>query len=178
MAFGLMGPAMLVGLGRVVAPLSPARLRFHDGHRRVMGIAGGALGVLLLVGRLLSMPALEADAIGRYQPVGAASWLADHPQAGRLFSEYGWGGYLSYRLRVPVGPYGASDAFGDEVMAELDGVFNGSVDPGPYLDRNTVDTVVVPGDSVLGHYLAASDAWQELFRDGNAVVLGRVAPAT
>jgi hypothetical protein len=35
---------------------------------------------------------------------------------------------------------------------------------------------VVPPASVIGHYLAASPGWHELFRDERAVVFGR-APA-
>jgi hypothetical protein len=177
-AFGLMGPAMLIGMARILRPIVPLHLHFHDGHRRFAAIVGGVLGLMLLVGRFAMVPTLEAEARDRSEPVAAAAWLEANPRAGRLFSEYGWGGYLSHELRVPVGPYGASDAFGDAVVAEIDGLFGGTVDPGEYLDRNAVDTVLVPAASVLGNYLGASPAWERLYGNDRDAVFGRVAPVT
>jgi hypothetical protein len=178
MALALMGPAMLTALTRIAVPVVPFRLHFHDGHRRFVGVVGGLVGVVLLAWRLATVPALESEALLRDQPVAAAAWLADQPQSGRLFSEYGWGGYLAYRLGIQVGPYGASDAFGDKVLGEVGGLFGGSVDPGKYLDANAIDTMVVRGDSAIGHYLAASPSWRRLFGDKTATVFGRAAPVT
>jgi len=175
-AFGLAGPALITGATRIAAPLLTVRLHFHDGHRRFVGIVGGAMGAILLLGRVLTIPSLEAASIDGYQPVGATTWLAVSQPPGRLFSEYGWGGYLSYELEVPVGPYGASDAFGDEVLDDIRGVFTGSVDPGPYFAEHDVQTVVVPRASALGNYLAASGAWQARFSDSSATVFTRVEP--
>ena len=177
-SLGIAGPAMVAGVALVLAPLGTGRLHFHQGHRVFVGVVGCVVGVVLLLGRLLAMPGLQTESVDGYQPVAAAAWLAENRSAGRLFSEYGWGGFLSYRLGTPVGPYGASDAFGDQALNEMRGVFNGTADPGQYFDRNAVGTVVVPGDSVVGHYLATSPAWREVFRDERAVVFERAAPGT
>lgn len=173
-SLGVAGPALIAGTWRILAPLAVVRLHFTRRHRVFVGVVGGTLGLVLLLGRAASLPSLQDESVRGYQPVDAAAWLARNPPAGRLFSEYGWGGYLSYQLGVPIGPYGASDAFGDTVLSDIRGVFNGTIDPATYFDRNGVDTVVVPGDSVLGHYLAASPAWTERFRDERAVVFERV----
>jgi hypothetical protein len=175
-SLGVAGPALIAATWRILAPLALVRLHFTRRHRVFVGVVGGTLGLVLLLGRVVAMPGLQDESVRGYQPVDAAAWLKQNPQSGRLFSEYGWGGYLSYQLGVPVGPYGASDAFGDATLVEIQGVFNGSLDPGAYFDRNSVDTVVVPGESVIGHYLAASEGWREVYRDERAVVFRREVP--
>src|SRR5689334_4841384 len=42
-------------------------------------------------------PARQAQLDASTYPVGAADWLAAHPEVGtRMYNQYGWGGYLAY----------------------------------------------------------------------------------
>ena len=60
-------------------------------------------------------------------PVGAADWLAAHPDVGtRMYNQYGWGGYLAYRFyphpnrRVFI--FGEAALMGDRLLNKYEDV--------------------------------------------------------
>lgn len=138
------------------------------------------LAVLALVAVAVGLR--TADNLGRQSalivqtvPVGAADWLAAHPEVGtRMFNEYTWGGYLADRFypnpnrRVFVFSEGV--LMGDDLLFDYRQV--AAVDPGwrDVLDRAGVDYVVFDSGSSLDQVLAAQPSWCVAYRDATAVV--------
>lgn len=138
------------------------------------------LSVLALVA--LGVGLRTADGLGRQStftsqtvPVGAADWLAAHPEVGkRMFNQYSWGGYLADRFypnpnrRVFVFSEGV--LMGDDLLLAYRRA--AAVDPGwqEVLDRAGVDYVVFDTGSSLDEMLAAQANWRLVYRDGTAVI--------
>lgn len=117
---------------------------------------------------------------GQTVPVGAADWLAAHPEVGtRMFNQYAWGGYLADRFypnpnrRVFVFSEGV--LMGDHLLFDYRQV--AAVDPGwrDLLDRAGVDYVVFETGSSLDQVLAAQPNWSLVYRDAMAVIYLRSA---
>lgn len=138
------------------------------------------LGAVWLIGALLiviikatTFPQVADRVLKTTMPVAAVEWLASHPQPKPLFNTYGWGGYLSWRLRIEVGPYGAADAFTDAELAEFNSLAIGTIDPGAYLDAHQVKSVIWQADRPLAFWLAASPNWRLVYADQQAVIYTR-----
>ena len=174
----VMGPYLIDGAqilwlglrGRPFSFAEPAR------WRAPRAIALGLVVVALLAGQLAGLPSAQ-DAAMADQPVAAANWLADHPAAGRLFNDYDWGGYLSWRLRTPVGFYGAADAFGEEGLRTAGALAALTTDPAAFLDTHAVAAVVTRGQGPLGQWLSAAPGWQRVYADDLTVVYERAGRA-
>jgi len=127
---------------------------------------------------LARQPAVTAAAV----PVGAAAWLAAHPETGtRMFNEYAWGGYLADRFfpdpRRRVYALSEGVLMGDGQLLRYRDV--ATLRPGwrRILDEDRVDYVVFDRGSALDGELAADPGWRAAYRDATAVVYVR-APAT
>ena len=111
-------------------------------------------------------------------PVGAADWLAAHPDVGaRMYNQYGWGGYLAYRLypqpnrRVFI--FGEAALMGDDLLNKYEDVQTLRSDWKQILDRCQVDYVVYNRGAALANVLAAEPAWQLVYQDSVAVIYVR-----
>ncbi|MFI5258682.1 MAG: hypothetical protein ACHQ01_03610 [Candidatus Limnocylindrales bacterium] len=134
----------------------------------------GLIGVVLLLASLaLGMPARQDAVVATSEPVAATDWLTAHPPTGRLFNEYNWGGYLAYRLRIEVGPYGAADAFGDTGLDDLVAVMDLAADPRSYLDQHAVGVVIIAPRSPLDRWLGDAAEWRKVYADAVAVIYER-----
>jgi hypothetical protein len=135
----------------------------------------GFVGVIvLLVSLVAGMPVRQADAVSASEPVAATDWLAANPPAGRLLNDYNWGGYLAYRLRIDIGPYGATDAFRDGDLLELGALMNLTSDPRPYLDEHAVAAVIIAPGRPLDRWLTDAPEWRRVYRDDFASIYERV----
>jgi hypothetical protein len=134
----------------------------------------GLVGVLVLVASLvIGMPVRQADAVSSSEPVAATDWLVAHPPTGRLFNEYNWGGYLAFRLRVDIGPYGAADAFGDAGLEELRALMDLTTDPRLYLGEHAVAAVIIAPGQPLDRWLSDAREWRQVYADATAVIYER-----
>ena len=94
-------------------------------------------------------------------PAAAVDYLRAHPEDGRLFNDYGWGGYLIYELyptrRVFID--GRADMYGDAFMETYLKAAN--VSPGwrETLDHYQVRFVLVPKDGPLAGALEGEPGW-------------------
>ncbi|TMB98243.1 MAG: hypothetical protein E6J40_06700 [Chloroflexi bacterium] len=111
-------------------------------------------------------------------PVGAADWLAAHPDVGtRMYNQYGWGGYLAYRFypqpnrRVFI--FGEAALMGDDLLNRYEDVQTLRSDWKQILDRCQVDYVVYNRGAALANVLAAEPAWQLVYQDSVAVIYVR-----
>lgn len=134
----------------------------------------GFVGVVILLASLaLGMPTRQDGVVAANEPVAATDWLVAHPRTGRLFNEYNWGGYLAYRLRIDVGPYGAADAFGEAGLEDLHAILALTTDPRSYLDEHAVAAVIIAPGGPLARWLADAAGWRQVYADAVAVIYER-----
>jgi hypothetical protein len=140
---------------------------------------------LLVVGALLVGAGATGVALSNQNastnanyPVAAANWLAANPQTGtRMFSDYGWGGYMAYRFypdpnrRVFV--FGEADLMGDTIMTQYADVVTLNGDWRSILDSYRVDYVVFEPDTPLTSALATLPNWHLAYSDDVADIYVR-----
>jgi hypothetical protein len=114
-------------------------------------------------------------------PVGAADWLAAHPDVGtRMYNQYGWGGYLAYRFypqanrRVFI--FGEAALMGDDLLNEYQDVQTLRPDWKSLLDKNGVDYIVYNRGEALANVLASQSDWTLVYQDTVAVIYVRKTP--
>jgi hypothetical protein len=129
-------------------------------------IAGGA-----------SRPELNAA------PTATAGWLAENPQAGRMFNYQPWGSYLEFRLGPEVKPAVDSriELLPAERWRDYLAIAAGRWDAERLLDEWRVGYVVTGGRGTpaLAAVLASSGRWRLAFSHGDERVFvraGRTAP--
>jgi hypothetical protein len=103
-------------------------------------------------------------------PVGAADWLAAHPDVGtRMFNQYGYGGYLAYRFypdpnrRVYI--FGEAELMGDDLLLRYQDVASLRANWKQVLDDDRVDYVVFNRGHALPDVLATEPDWQRVYQD-------------
>src|SRR6266702_2913903 len=136
-----------------------------------------ALAVLLCVG-FLSLPHSSTFQGPTKYPEGAVAYMKANKLQGRIFHEYGWGGYLIWNapeLKVFVDGrfyhYAEAGVFKDYHAA----VFN--INPQAVLDKYKVEYVLMPVDSSLTNFLKSSPAWSVRYNDQTSILLQR-SPTT
>jgi hypothetical protein len=164
---------------RRVAPVLPALTgaappRWAPALTTIVLLAvAGTIG-LRIAGQLAQQTAVTAQ----IAPVGAADWLAAHPQVGtRMFNEYSWGGYLADRFapdrRRAVFISSEGVLMGDAQLYRYQQV--AALHPGwqGVLDQDRVDYVVVGRGSALDVVLTTEPGWRLAYRDATAVIYVR-----
>lgn len=178
LSVALLGPWLVLALRRLGRLLPRFRSPLRPKSRRLVGAAFAITFAVLLAGRFVNMPHFQVQAVAELEPVAAVDWIVAHPQAGRLWNDYNFGGYLIWRLpQVPVGYYGAADAFGDRGLNTLADLLQGVLDPGTYLREQQIDWVLTAPDRPLAHWLAVSPSWERLYTDGDAVIYRLHSPS-
>jgi hypothetical protein len=139
-----------------------------------------ALTTGLVAARIAGNLALQPELTRRAAPVGAADWLAGHPEVGtRMFNEYAYGDYLAYRFfpdpnrRVFVFSEGV--VMGDAQLERYQEV--AAIGPRwrDVLDQARVDYVVVSRRSPLDVLLSGQPGWRMAYADRTAVIYLRAA---
>jgi len=114
-------------------------------------------------------------------PVGAADWLAAHPDVGtHMYNQYGWGGYLAYRFypqkNRKVFIFGEAALMGDPLLNDYEDVQTLRPDWKQILDRYSVDYVVYNKGEALSNVLATQPDWTVVYQDSVAVIYVRALP--
>jgi hypothetical protein len=114
---------------------------------------------------------------GRAVPKGAADFVVAHGLGGKLFNEYGDGGYLIYRLapRAKVVVDGRADLYGDRFIKDYLDVYRGAADWRVKFERLGADLAVLPLNAPIRQLLLASGGFREIYRDKHYSVLQRGA---
>ena len=147
---------------------------FAEVESRLTGIVWPLLTVILGIFLLIYSPLAQVERFSpAYFPVEAVNWLKEHPQDGEMFNPFDWGGYLSFELpekKVFIDSQG--DVYGETFIRKYEQVI--TLAPGwqEVLKEYNVDWALVNVDWPLAGALAA-EGWQEVYRDGTAVVLVR-----
>src|SRR5205807_1765436 len=133
------------------------------------------LGVTALrVGNAIS-PAKQQSLDAASYPLGAADWLASHPEVGtHMYNQYGWGGYLAYRFypqkNRQVFIFGEAALMGDNLLNEYEDVQTLRSDWKRILDKYGVDYVVYNKGEALSNVLATQPDWTLVYQDSVAVI--------
>jgi hypothetical protein len=136
----------------------------------VLTLVGGGVA-----GRTAQALAQQPTLARSQVPIGAADWLAAHPDAGtRMFNQYSWGSYLADRFypdpnrRVFI--FGEGVLMGDAQFYRYERI--ASLEPGwkRELDRMGVDYVVYDRGSALDDALATQPDWRQVYHDSTAVI--------
>ena len=139
------------------------------------------LGVTALrISNTLS-PTRQRDLDTANYPVGAADWLAAHPEVGtRMFNQYGFGGYLAYRFypqpNRKVFIFGEAALMGDGLLNEYADVYYVRSKWKQVLDKYRVDYVVENKGDPLANLLATQPDWKLVYEDKVAVIYVRKLP--
>jgi hypothetical protein len=148
--------------------------------RRAMAVVA-LFTAAVTVGSLVTLAVLlrhqAASTLENY-PAAAADYLDSHPTTGtRMFSDYGWGGYMIYRFypdpnrRVFI--FGEADLMGDTIMNEYSDVVGVKADWLDILNRHGVDYVVYDPGTALTSALATQPNWHQVYADSVAVIFVR-----
>jgi hypothetical protein len=153
------------------------RLSTYDPERERRVLNGAIIAVVLslLIVKFPSNRELDAQ-LGAYFPADALSYLNAHPQAGNLFNQYEWGGYLEWKL-----PQAKTFIDSRTDIFEYRGVLGDYAaistlrQPQELLDRYQIGYVLYSADSPLSLFLSRSPQWECVFRDRQAVIYRRIS---
>jgi hypothetical protein len=167
-------PAVAFGIGRLVgerARPTGQTVGTAIGRR----IAEAAIAMVTILTIQVAIPPVYGSSgvvLDRY-PVAAMDILTTRLPDARVFAEYGWGGYVIYRIHDSGGSVfvdGRNDMYDQSILEKYSAIRAAQVGWEGVLDRYRVDAVILPPDAPLTRVLAASGAWCEAFRDGRQVL--------
>ena len=143
-----------------------------------LAIAIGAFVIFAPPG--LNRPPVDQQADAGY-PVAAADLLArDHPDV-RVLPEYGWGGYLIYRLHDLGGRVfvdGRNDMYAEQILDDYTAISKGDAGWEELTDEYGVEAMLFPPGQPITKGLAQAAGWCEGYRDEDSVLLLRECPAS
>ncbi len=118
---------------------------------------------------------VDGQAMRKTYPVAAADFIQRTDPPGRMFNQYGWGGYLVWRLypRYPVFIYGDGALMGDAFLREYEHVEILRPDFLDILNKYQVDWVIFPSQGVVVTALRQSPEWAAVYRDSTAAIVMR-----
>lgn len=162
--------AIAVWTGRRPRDRGPSPAPTQPSGRTVIGLASLVIvGVIIAGTRLIEPSVQERLIVGRF-PVAAVEAIRDDC-TGRVFNAYDWGGYIAHAWGTPVGAYGNSPGHVVDEQASLE---NLRADPGPFLERNGVEILILKSASPLAQWVRASPGWETRYEDDLAIVSTRV----
>jgi hypothetical protein len=161
--------------------------KFELPPRRLFAIV--TAGTLILIAGITVVriadaisPTRQAALDASSYPIGAADWLAAHPDVGtRMYNQYGWGGYLANRFypqpnrRVFI--FGEAALMGDPLLNDYEDIQTLRPNWKTLLDRYRVDYVVYNRGEALANVLATQPDWTLAYEDSVAVIYVRKLPA-
>jgi hypothetical protein len=168
--------------GLILAPILGPRLKLFPPYEREIdkpwlnaGIMAAVVGSLIF---FFPSTAQLQQKVDEEYPKAALEFMQRQHLNGRIFNQYGWGGYMEWNA-PELKPFidGRADIF----------VYNGTLAdyaeailiqaPFEILDKYRIDYVLLPSDQPLTYLLEHSSAWHPIYTDKVAVLLQRT-PAT
>jgi hypothetical protein len=179
-------PVMIVTYGEWWRELAAARKwTYSIPPRRLFAVTTAI--VLVAITGLMAVKIVNNVSPARQQqidvsnyPVGAADWLAAHPEVGtRMFNQYGYGGYLAYRFypqpNRKVFIFGEAALMGDDLLNEYAEVYYVRSGWKTVLDKYGVDYVVENKGDPLTNLLATQPDWKLVYEDKYTDIFVRTA---
>lgn len=105
-------------------------------------------------------------------PVQAVEWLKTHPQPGRMFNDFMWGGYLLFRLwpEALVFIDGQTDFYGESLTQDYETISNGWDGWDRLLESYKVSWIIIPIRSPLADKLVGSGDWTLVYSDPTTAI--------
>ena len=144
-------------------------------EKNLRGTFYPALATILLIGA--SIVPGQSNNINDFDPnrfpVSAVDWLHAHPQDGKMFNNFIWGGYLLYRLwpQQLVFIDGQTDFYGEALSREYIQVSLLQTGWENILKKHEVSWVIVQSDKPLVNGLREQLRWEIIYRDDTATIL-------
>lgn len=139
-----------------------------------------ALNVLLLIAAPLTLAimrvhrniATQATAEAQQFPAAAVEFIRANRSPQPIYNEYGWGGYLIWKLYPDYRVYidGRADVYGDAFIEEFLATQAGETSWQESLSKHGVRTVLIKPDAALASLLRQDHGWQKVFEDRQAVI--------
>jgi len=177
---GLSHSRFLFFVGLIVAPILAPRLHLFPPYERELdkrwlnaGIMASVLAAMFFF--FPSSAQLQKNVDDIY-PTAALKFIERQHITGRIFNQYGWGGYMEWHA-AELRPFidGRADIF------VYNGVFadylqtTGVKHPFEILDKYKIDYVFIQPSHPLVYVLEHSPAWRPIYTDKVAVLLERVS---
>lgn len=126
----------------------------------------------LCVANVSKVVAQQERVEGEKYPAAAVEFLRAHPESGAIYNDYGWGGYLIWKLYPQREVYidGRADVYGDAFMEETLGTMAGERDWREPLERYGVRTVIIQPNTPLASLLRQDETWKSVYEDQQAVI--------
>jgi hypothetical protein len=126
----------------------------------------------LCVANVAQVVARQEAVEGEKYPAAAVEFLRAHPESGAIYNEYGWGGYLIWKLYPQREVYidGRADVYGDAFMEEALSTMAGGREWRAPLERYDVRTVLIKPNAPLASLLRQDATWRNVYEDRQAVV--------
>lgn len=126
----------------------------------------------LCIANVAKVVARQTTIEGETYPAAAVEFLRARPESGAIYNEYGWGGYLIWKLYPQREVYidGRADVYGDAFMEETLGMMAGERDWREPLERYGVRTVLIKPNTPLASLLRQDETWRSVYEDQQAVI--------
>jgi hypothetical protein len=139
------------------------------------------LALLVLFGSIMirsDMRGKEQNMVDAVLPVKAADFIVSHEIKGRMFNNYGDGGYLIYRLgpQQKVFIDGRADIYGDKFLNEYLDIYYGAAGWKEKFDRFSIDYVICHMNAPIRQLLLLEGSFTEAYSDSRHSVLLRTGP--
>ncbi len=108
-------------------------------------------------------------------PVQAIDWLQSHPQDGKMFNDFNWGGYILYRLWPGQQVFidSQSDFYGETFVKQYEQIITAQGNWQGELSGYDVQWAILPSQSLLAEALSRDSNWQVDYHDSLATILSR-----
>ncbi len=105
-------------------------------------------------------------------PVQAVEWLYNHPQQGRMFNDFMWGGYLLFRIWPDELVFidGQTDFYGELLTRDYETITNGWEGWDRLLDHYQISWIIIPHRSPLVNKLVSSGDWTSVYADPTTAI--------
>jgi len=128
-------------------------------------------GIIKLI--YVSHPIVVDTAVKSYYPVGAVDLLSENGTPGNVLNDYGWGGYLDWRLRGnKVFIDGRADFFPQELFDEWIDIIGGKPEWQAGIEKYHIQFILLPPEMPVVD-LALESGWVELYQDEISILLER-----
>jgi hypothetical protein len=128
---------------------------------------------LILAGWRVQQSVVNQPSVFAHEfPEAAVEFMRIHRPPQPVYNEYGWGGYLIWKLYPDYRVYidGRADVYGDAYVEEFLDTYAGEPGWNEVLDRNGVRTVLIKPDAALASLLRQQNGWQKVFEDHESVI--------